>query len=38
VALRRGQSALIPAAAGAYRLSGAGRFYKAGLPEAAPLG
>jgi len=38
VALRRGQSALIPAAAGAYRLSGAGRLYKAGLPEAAPLG
>ena len=38
LALSRGQSALIPAAAGAYRLSGAGRFYKAGLPECAPQG
>ena len=34
--LCQGQSALIPAAAGAYRLSGAGRFYKAGLPECDP--
>ncbi|HSM75294.1 MAG TPA: hypothetical protein VK852_11675, partial [Desulfobacterales bacterium] len=38
LALSRGQSALIPAAAGAYRLSGAGRFYKAGLPECTPQG
>lgn len=32
LALRQGQSALIPAAAGAYRLSGAGRFFKAAVP------
>lgn len=30
--LRQGQAALVPAAAGAYRLSGSGRFYKAAVP------
>lgn len=32
LALRQGQAALIPAAAGAYDLSGAGRFFKAAVP------
>jgi len=34
LALARGQSCVVPAATGAYRVSGAGRLYRAGVPAA----